>query len=96
MESSTGSRYFFNRKLNVRQKAAVERILKASARPMPYVIYGPPGTGKSVTVCEAILQIFVNMPAARILACTPSNSAADLIVERLHASGVLRQGDMVR
>ena len=64
-ESSTGSRYFFNRKLNPRQKAAIERILKASARPMPYVIYGPPGTGKSVTVCESILQIFVNMPAAR-------------------------------
>ena len=61
-----------------------------------YVIYGPPGTGKSVTVCESILQIFVNLSSARILVCAPSNSAADLIAQRLHESRVLRQGDMVR
>lgn len=58
----------------------MERILAASARPIPYVLFGPPGTGKSVTVVEAILQVLVNIKHSRILACAPSNSAADLIV----------------
>lgn len=42
-----------------------------------------PGTGKTVTVVEAMRQIMLKDPNARILACAPSNSAADLIAERL-------------
>ena len=38
------------------------------------------GTGKTVTVVESILQVLTQIPHSRILACTPSNSAADLIV----------------
>ena len=38
------------------------------------------GTGKTVTVVESILQILRQIPFSRVLACTPSNSAADLIV----------------
>ena len=38
------------------------------------------GTGKTVTVVESILQILQQIPSSRVLACTPSNSAADLIV----------------
>lgn len=34
---------FFNKLLNVRQRAAVARILEGQCRPMPYVIFGPPG-----------------------------------------------------
>jgi AAA domain len=40
------------------------------------------GTGKTVTVVEGILQVFHNVPNSRILACAPSNSAADLLVSK--------------
>lgn len=42
-----------------------------------------PGTGKTVTIVEAIRQLLRQNPGARILACAPSNSAADLIAEKL-------------
>ena len=71
---------FFNKNLNKRQKAAVERILKAECRPTPYLLFGPPGTGKTITLVEAILQIHKAIRSCRILACAPSNSASDLIV----------------
>nr|XP_006811620.1 PREDICTED: LOW QUALITY PROTEIN: putative helicase Mov10l1-like [Saccoglossus kowalevskii] len=87
---------FFNPSLNDCQKAAVTRILQGQSRPTPYVLYGPPGTGKTVTVVEAILQVFHNMSSSRILACTPSNSAADLLTQRLHHSGAVLISDMVR
>lgn len=36
-----------------------------------------------MTIVEAMRQILLHDPAARILACAPSNSAADLIADRL-------------
>ncbi|KAG8853758.1 hypothetical protein FRB96_008013 [Tulasnella sp. 330] len=49
-----------------------------------------PGTGKTVTMVEAILQLVLARPTVRILACAPSNSAADLIAEKLIALGPQR------
>ncbi|XP_061274905.1 RNA helicase Mov10l1 isoform X1 [Bos javanicus] len=87
---------FFNPMLNENQKLAVRRILSGDCRPIPYVLFGPPGTGKTVTIIEAILQVFHALPDSRILACAPSNSAADLVCLRLHESRALRPGTMVR
>lgn len=42
-----------------------------------------PGTGKTVTIVEAIRQLIRINPSHRIVACAPSNSAADLIASRL-------------
>lgn len=68
--------------LNEEQTMAVNMILVRKGGP-PYVIHGPPGTGKTKTLIEAILQLYRENRHARILACAPSNSAADHILDRL-------------
>ncbi|KAJ6572162.1 P-loop containing nucleoside triphosphate hydrolase protein [Mycena capillaripes] len=68
---------------NAPQLQAVVSIVKRPPGSVPFVIFGPPGTGKTVTMVEAIQQVLAANPNARILACAPSNSAADLIASRL-------------
>uniref|UniRef100_A0A3Q2DML2 Helicase ATP-binding domain-containing protein n=1 Tax=Cyprinodon variegatus TaxID=28743 RepID=A0A3Q2DML2_CYPVA len=87
---------FFNTDLNPRQREAVKRILEGECRPVPYVLFGPPGTGKTITIIEAILQVYHFLPSSRVLVCTPSNSAADLICIRLHYSGFLHAASLAR
>ncbi|NXT31603.1 SDE3 helicase, partial [Pelecanoides urinatrix] len=76
---------WFDRKLqaNEEQCRAVTHIVTGMSRPAPYLIFGPPGTGKTVTLVEAIKQVWTCFKDARILACAPSNSAADLVCQRL-------------
>ncbi|KAG5830473.1 hypothetical protein ANANG_G00311000 [Anguilla anguilla] len=87
---------FFIPGLNPAQREAVKRILAAESRPSPYILFGPPGTGKTITLIETILQVYHRVPSSRLLVCTPSNSAADLICLRLHHSGFLRDASLVR
>ena len=49
----------------------------------PYCIYGPPGTGKTKCVVGSLIQILEMYPGARILACAPSDAAADVLAMRL-------------
>ncbi|KAM3872355.1 putative helicase mov-10-B.1 [Diretmus argenteus] len=75
----------FNSQLkeNREQYQAIKHIVAGSSIPAPYLVFGPPGTGKTVTVVEAILQIERKQASCHILACAPSNSAADLLWGRL-------------
>jgi hypothetical protein len=73
--------------LNPLQKLAVTSILNRDSAPYIFALWGPPGTGKSVTLVECILQRFCfseeDGDDVRILACAPSNYAADLLVMKL-------------
>ncbi|XP_068193715.1 putative helicase mov-10-B.2 isoform X2 [Antennarius striatus] len=79
---------------NVEQYQAVQHIVAGSSKPAPYLVFGPPGTGKTVTLVEAIKQIEKSPASCHILACAPSNSAADLlclkILDHVDKHGVFR------
>ncbi|KAF9057240.1 RNA helicase [Panaeolus papilionaceus] len=68
---------------NEPQVQAVRAMLTMPPGSLPLIIFGPPGTGKTITIIEGIKQILSSNPNARILACAPSNSAADIIANRL-------------
>ncbi|KAF8500417.1 P-loop containing nucleoside triphosphate hydrolase protein [Russula emetica] len=70
------------------QLQAVISILEQSPGSVPFIIYGPPGTGKTSTVVESVVQLVRRDAGVRVLVCTPSNAAADLLAKRLAAAGL--------
>ncbi|KAI0691003.1 P-loop containing nucleoside triphosphate hydrolase protein [Cerioporus squamosus] len=78
---------------NPPQLQAVKSILNLRPGNAPFPLFGPPGTGKTVIVVESTQQIISRKPTAKILACAPSNSAADIIAQRLT---VLNPNEMFR
>ncbi|MBS1663471.1 MAG: AAA family ATPase [Bacteroidetes bacterium] len=80
--------------LNPSQQAAVDKILSASDLA---IVHGPPGTGKTTTLVQAI-KALVQRDGERVLVVAPSNTAVDLLSERLADQGlrVLRIGNPAR
>ncbi|RXG72080.1 putative helicase mov-10-B.1 [Armadillidium vulgare] len=68
---------------NYEQIQSIQHILSRQPYNYPYIIFGPPGTGKTVTIVETIKQILFRVEKSHVLACAPSNSAADIITEKL-------------
>ncbi|KDQ06713.1 hypothetical protein BOTBODRAFT_149590 [Botryobasidium botryosum FD-172 SS1] len=81
---------------NPPQLQAVASITSQPPGSVPFVVFGPPGTGKTVTIVEAILQILARNPRARVLACAPSNSAADIMAQRLVEFGKFDKNQLFR
>ena len=79
--------------LNASQRAAVEFALSAEDIA---IIHGPPGTGKTTSVVAFIEQAALR--GETVLACAPSNTAVDNLLERLAQGGerVVRVGHPAR
>jgi superfamily I DNA and/or RNA helicase len=77
-DESTADSLEFQTSLNLSQQDAVRFALAAKDAA---VIHGPPGTGKTTTVAEIIVQAVAR--GDRVLACAPSNTAVDNLLERL-------------
>jgi ATP-dependent RNA/DNA helicase IGHMBP2 len=69
--------------LNDSQLEAVRHVITAQD---VAIIHGPPGTGKTTTLVQAILETIRR--ERRVLVCAPSNTAVDLLTEKLAERGV--------
>lgn len=82
---------FNNADLNISQNNAINKILNANELS---IIHGPPGTGKTTTVVQAI-KAMAEQNSKPILVVAPSNTAVDLLTEKLDLAGldVIRIGN---
>jgi len=80
--------------LNASQQIAVNKILNANDLA---IVHGPPGTGKTTTLVQAI-KAMINQNQQQILVVAPSNTAVDLLSDKLSEEGlnVLRIGNPAR
>ncbi len=83
-----------NNKLNDKQLEAVNKIVAANELA---IVHGPPGTGKTTTLVQAI-KALIQHDNKQILVVAPSNTAVDLLSEKLADEGlnVLRVGNPAR
>ena len=84
---------FYPRPLNDSQLAAVRHVMAAQD---VAIIHGPPGTGKTTTLVQTILETIRR--ERRVMVCAPSNTAVDLLTEKLAERGVnvIRMGNPSR
>ena len=86
--------HFSSTTLNDSQQAAVNKILSANELA---IVHGPPGTGKTTTLVQAV-KALIQQDHKQILVVAPSNTAVDLLTEKLSDEGlnVLRVGNPAR
>lgn len=79
--------------LNDSQNAAITNIIRAND---VAIVHGPPGTGKTTTLVHAVRELCKT--ESTVLVTAPSNTAADLLTERLAELGlqVVRIGNISR
>lgn len=80
--------------LNDSQQLAVNKIIAADQLA---IVHGPPGTGKTTTLVHAIKSL-IKHSDQKMLVVAPSNTAVDLLTEKLAAEGlkVIRVGNPAR
>ncbi|KAL3125935.1 hypothetical protein niasHT_009464 [Heterodera trifolii] len=78
------------------QQLAIFSIVNGIHGTVPFVLWGPPGTGKTVTLVECVRQLMQQDEKNRILICTPSNTAADLVARRILETDILSPIQMRR
>lgn len=85
---------YTNPRLNSKQQEAVTKIVQANELA---IVHGPPGTGKTTTLVQAIKRM-IKEGEKQILVVAPSNTAVDLLSEKLSDEGlnVLRVGNPAR
>ncbi|TAF31653.1 MAG: IGHMBP2 family helicase [Cytophagales bacterium] len=74
---------FQDSKLNESQNEALRKVVAAQDLA---IIHGPPGTGKTTTLVAAIAQTLKT--EKQVLVCAPSNTAVDLLCEKLIEKGI--------
>lgn len=81
-------------RLNTSQTEAVRKIVAADELA---IVHGPPGTGKTTTLVQAV-KALIEQNGKQILVVAPSNTAVDLLSEKLADLGlnVLRTGNPAR
>jgi ATP-dependent RNA/DNA helicase IGHMBP2 len=81
-------------RLNTQQQLAVHKIVAANELA---IVHGPPGTGKTTTLVQAI-KALIQQDHQQILVVAPSNTAVDLLSEKLSDEGlnVVRVGNPAR
>lgn len=84
VRESSLSPAFENDNLNPRQNKAIAHILGEN---FLSILHGPPGTGKTTTLIYAV-QALLKQRQQQLLIAAPSNTAVDLLTERLDAAGV--------
>ncbi len=84
---------FYPSALNDSQLEAVRHVISAQD---VAIIHGPPGTGKTTTLVQAIMETIRR--ERHVLVCAPSNTAVDLLTEKLaeHGVNVIRMGNPSR
>jgi hypothetical protein len=90
-----------NGEYNDEQLECISSIVALHATPQisdlpPYCVYGPPGTGKTKCVVGSLIELLERYPKVRILACAPSDAAADVLAVRLSRYLVRRQELLVQ